>query len=166
MERLESLNQLIELFDFENRKFEFEVGNENPTKSLRQQTKNVPNMPGLYFVFSEKKSHNDLKSHLYFTLEQNEMELLYFGKAGGVTRNGKVLKQNLLGRINNVVNEDVPRARYWNAEMIENKESKFIVYFILNDNPSQIEKSIYNYFDLNKLPYPRLNKKLGRKISI
>ena len=94
MERIESLNQIIELFDFEHRKFEFEVGDENPTKLLRLRTKNVPNLPGLYFVFSEKKSHNSLKSHLYFTLEENEVELLYFGKAGGVTSNSKVLKQN------------------------------------------------------------------------
>jgi hypothetical protein len=163
MERVESLNQIIELFDFENKKFEFEVGDENPTKLLRRQTKNVPNLPGLYFVFSEKQSNDNLKSHLYFSLEGFDVELLYFGKAGGVTSNGKVLRQNLFGRINNVVNGDIPRAKYWNAEMIANNESKFIVYYVLHENPSSIEKVIYNYLDFKSLTYPRLNKKLGRR---
>jgi hypothetical protein len=163
MERVESLNQIIELFDFENRKFEFEVGDENPTKLLRRQTKNVPNLPGLYFVFSEKKSHDSIKSHLYFSLEGIDVELLYFGKAGGVTSNGKVLKQNLFGRINNVVNGDIPRAKYWNAEMIENNESKFFVYYFITDIPFDTEKEIYRFFDNSNLTYPRMNKKLGRK---
>jgi hypothetical protein len=155
-------DNLIELIDVNN-KFEFESGTENPTKLLRKKTKNVPNLPGLYLVFTDRKSNLAEKSHLYFTIEGLNLELLYFGKAGGITNGSKILKQNLVGRINNVVNGDMPRAKYWTEEMLKNNESRFVVYYILNDTPSNLEKEIYNYFDLNLLLYPRMNKKLGRK---
>ena len=153
---------IVDLLEVGN-KFIFEVGSDNPTKHLRKITKNVPNLPGLYLVFSEKRNDFEEKSHLYFILENWELELVYYGKAGGVTKDGKILKQNLVGRINNVVNGDVPRAIYWNNEMLENNENALIIYYQIFENPSQIEKGIYNFLDVNSLSYPRMNKKLGRK---
>lgn len=162
MDDILPINSIVDLLDVGN-KFIFEVGSDNPTKHLRKITKNVPNLPGLYLVFREKRNDFEEKSHLYFILENLELELVYFGKAGGVTKDGKTLKQNLIGRINNVVNGDVPRALYWNAEMLENSENALIIYYQIFENPSQIEKGIYNFLDLNSLSYPRMNKKLGRK---
>lgn len=163
MDDILPINRIVELLDLENNKFIFEVSSDNPTKYLRKITKNVPNLPGLYLVFSEKRNDCAEKSHLYFILENLELELVYFGKAGGVTKDGKTLKQNLVGRINNVVNGDVPRALYWNAEMLENNENALIIYYQIFENPSQIEKGIYKFLDSNSLSYPRMNKKLGRK---
>jgi hypothetical protein len=146
--------------------FEFEKS-DSAVYKLKEQTKNIPNLSGLYFVFCQEKLDEKFK-HLEFNLVDLPHTLLYFGKAGGVTLKGKELKQGLNGRLNNVTSDssrnlkDIKRAKYWEIIMDENNISLLRIVCFLNDNPSQIEESIYNELDKSNKIYPLLNKKRGR----
>ncbi len=155
------LSTLIEQLDV-NRKFIFVQGHEYPTQHLREVSRNVPKQSGMYFVFVKPQKEHDERNHLYFQIDNCNLELLYFGKAGGTTKKGKVLKQTLYGRINNVVNKDIPRAKYWEIEMTKHNESQYFVYWILYNEPRQNEDQIYSYLNKNDLLYPRMNRRLGR----
>ncbi|MEY2921460.1 MAG: hypothetical protein RL108_69 [Bacteroidota bacterium] len=169
MENMVSTDEIVALITPCGKKFQYEIGEENPAKRLLEVTKEVPDEPGLYLVFSEKKIDLKEKSHLYFLIEGLDVELLYFGKAGGVSNTGSTFTQGLKGRINNVISDssrnlkDVRRGIYWNLEMLDNNESRLIVYYALFENPIQLEKAVYQYLESNSLLYPRMNKKLGRK---
>ncbi len=146
--------------------FEFEKS-DSAVHKLKEQTKNIPNLSGLYFVFCQEKLDEKFK-HLEFNLVDLTHTLLYFGKAGGVTLKGNKLKQGLKGRLNNVISDssrnlkDIKRAKYWEIIMDENNISILRIVCFLSDNPSQIEESIYNELDKSNKIYPFLNKKRGR----
>ena len=153
-----------------NNYFEFYRDYDNPIKHLKNQTNSVPNCSGLYLVFSKKKSF-EISEHLNFEIENEIKELLYFGKAGGITKKGKVIKQGLNGRINNVVSDshrnlkDIKRANYWNVVMNDNDFDKLTIIYFIDDNPQEIEDVIYSFLDERNLRYPLMNKKRGRKTS-
>ena len=145
--------------------FEFTKNNENPVKHLKDNTKLVPNSPGVYLVFSKDKNNSN---HLNFKISNKNYSLLYFGKAGGITNSGRVIIQGLNSRINNVVSDsarglkDAKRAKYWNQIMLEFGIEKLYVVYQIHDAPQQLENIIYGYLDNNNLEYPLMNKKRGR----
>jgi len=145
--------------------FEFTKNNENPIKHLKDKTKLVPNLPGVYLVFSEGGNNTN---HLNFKISNKNYSLLYFGKAGGITNSGRVIIQGLNSRINNVVSDsargikDSKRAKYWNQIMLEFDVEKIYVVYQIHDAPQQLENIIYGYLDNNNLEYPLMNKKRGR----
>jgi len=145
--------------------FEFELSEGNSVKKLKKATKLVPNLSGIYLVFSEGLSESN---HLNFKISDKNYSLLYFGKAGGITNSGRVIIQGLNSRINNVVSDstrgmkDVKRAKYWNEIMLEFGIEKLYVVCHIHDNPQQLENNIYCYLDNNNLEYPLMNKKRGR----
>ena len=166
MEQL--INDIIESLG--NNYFEFRFNSSNPVRHLKEQTALVPNTPGLYLVFRKIGNGEDFTnfSHLNYLIESEYYELLYFGKAGGLTKDGKYIVQGLNGRINNVVSDssrklkDIKRARYWNTIMNEFNFIEFRVIFSEQPNPQAFENIIYNFLDNNNLKYPLMNKKRGR----
>lgn len=145
--------------------FEFTKNIENPIKHLKDKTKLVPNLPGVYLVFSEGGNNTN---HLSFKISNKNHSLLYFGKAGGITNSGREIIQGLNSRINNVVSDsarglkDAKRAKYWNQIMLEFGVEKLYVVYQIHDAPQQLENIIYGYLDNNNLEYPLMNKKRGR----
>ncbi len=150
-----------------NNIFSFNSNSINPVEELKKSTINVPNTPGLYFVFVKGFFYEDL-NHLIFSFKDDEYSLMYFGKAGGVTKEGKIIEQGLIKRINNVISnskrgiKNMSRANYWELIMKENKIDNFIVIYVEVNEPSNVERDIYNYLKSGKLDYPYLNGKLGR----
>ena len=150
--------------------FDFRINSANPVRHLKERTAMVPNTPGLYLVYRKIGNEEDLNkfSHLNYLIESEYYELLYFGKAGGLTKNGKDIVQGLNGRINNVVSDssrnlkDIKRAKYWNLIMNEFSFHEFRVIFSEQPNPQAFENIIYNFLYNNNLKYPLMNKKRGR----
>lgn len=148
--------------------FVFDRNHENPILQLKQRTENVPDVSGLYFVFYHQTTDNDFE-HLNYEINGVKYTLAYFGKAGGVTRNGKIIKQGLKRRLNNVVSDsvrnliDVKRAKYWEIIMNENKIENFYVIYYYHNQPDEKENSIYSYLKLYNAEYPLMNKVRGRK---
>jgi hypothetical protein len=150
--------------------FDFRFNSTNPVRHLKEQTEMVPNTPGLYLVYRKIGNDEDITNflHLNYLIESEYYELLYFGKAGGITKNGKDIVQGLNGRINNVVSDssrnlkDIKRAIYWNIIMNEFNFHEFRVIFSEQPNPQAFENIIYNFLDINNLKYPLMNKKRGR----
>jgi hypothetical protein len=150
-----------------NHHFNFERNNNSPIRHLKEQTVSVPESAGLYLVFCPY-SFNQVEDHLKFTINGELYSLLYFGKAGGITKRGKIIKQGLKGRLNNVTSDsqrnliDVKRAIYWNLIMNEFSIDNFCIYFSLHGNPQELEEAIYFFLDNNSKSYPLMNKKRGR----
>lgn len=153
-----------------NNYFIFRSEINNSVRHLKDQTEMVPNTSGLYLVFRKKNIEeiaNDF-SHLNYSIEEEYYELLYFGKAGGLTKSGKVINQGLRSRINNVVSDSsralkhIKRANYWKIVMNEFNFYSLRVLYTELPNPQSIENIIYDFLDNNNLRYPLLNKKRGR----
>ena len=150
----------LSLISLQN-KFVFNANHENPVKHLKEVSANVPETNGLYYVFA--KANPSSPFHLVFALDNQQYELIYFGIAGGVTKNGKEGKQKLKSRINNVVgSSSIKRAKYWQQEMYKQQIEEFIVFYSIHPNPQEEEASYYTYLNSNSLIYPLLNKKRGR----
>ena len=153
-----------------NNYFEFNCNENNPVNHLREQTNAVPNSSGLYLVFSKRRNEEFCENcaHLNYQIVLEWNELVYFGKAGGVTGNGKVIRQGLKGRINNVISDrsrnlkDIRRAYYWNIVMNEFDFEKFTIIYFEHENPQDLENIIYNFLDDGDYKYPLLNKRRGR----
>ena len=153
-----------------NNSFQFNCNENNPVNHLRVQTIAVPNSSGLYLVFFKRRDEElcDNCAHLNYQIKLQLNELVYFGKAGGVTKNGKVIRQGLRGRINNVISDssrnlkDVKRANYWNIVMNERGFEKFTIIYFEHENPQNLENIIYNFLDEGNYKYPLLNKRRGR----
>lgn len=137
------------------------------TKSLAIQSKSVPNVPGIYFLFSEAEN---LHGEHTFKINGILYNLLYFGKAGQ-KKDGTLNKtQQLYNRINNVTSDstrglkDVKRGIYWETILKElNKEYFKIIWIETNINCVTDENAIYTSLKKNRIEYPYLNKVLGRK---
>lgn len=140
----------------------------NPIRHLKEQSASVPDSAGLYLIFCCNKYYSE-NEHLMFDIDNEQFVLLYFGKAGGITQNGKIIKQGLNGRINNVTSDssrnfkDIKRAKYWNIIMCEFNIDNMLIFYTENQKPQSIEDEIYSFLDSNGLKYPLLNKKRGRK---
>lgn len=148
--------------------FWFNAGEVKPTTALREATKGVPNSPGLYFVFAEGEP-TPANQYLHFVFEGKSYILHYFGKAGGMNRQGEPFKQGLRGRINNVVKypeeglKDIKRATYWSMVMDKQHINKLLIRYVLTDTPQATEGMIYNVIASNKLQLPMMNRPLGRR---
>lgn len=140
----------------------------NPILHLKEQSASVPNKPGLYLIFCSNDFYTE-NNHLNFEIDNKQYSLLYFGKAGGITQKGKLIKQGLIGRINNVTSDssrnvkDMKRGKYWNVIMSEFGIGSMLLIYFENDNPQSIEDEIYAFLDNNGGNYPLLNKKRGPK---
>jgi hypothetical protein len=145
----------------------FNSNNSNPIKHLQDVTKEIPNSPGLYFVFVKGDFYEN-KKHLNFIFENTRFSLMYFGKAGGHTKAGKKIAQGLNGRINNVISDseknikDMKRGKYWDLILNEINENNFYIKYLEDEEPILIENKIYELLNVNSLVYPYLNSKLGR----
>jgi hypothetical protein len=121
-------------------------------------------------VFSRKRKDefSENCSHLNYKIDLEWHELVYFGKAGGVFKDGKPISQGLNGRINNVISDssrnlkDIKRANYWNIVMNDHHFEKFTVIYFEHDNPQDIENTIYNFLGEGNKKYALMNKKRGR----
>jgi hypothetical protein len=147
----------------EHNYFVFNVGHEDPVMGLKISTQAVPNSAGVYLVFAENRQSN--LEHLNFQIDGKDYELVYFGKAGGITASGKLLKQGLKGRINNVVSGDLKRGIYWDNEMSNLGCERFLILYDQLDAPKETENMMYRFLDERKIEYPILNKTLGRPKS-
>jgi hypothetical protein len=141
---------------------------ETPVQTLKKLTHEVKNEAGLYFLFIPVIIE-DSNPNLIFEFNSKKYTMCYFGKAGGLTRDGKKILQGLNGRINNVTSDssrglkDIKRAIYWNQFLTENQLDSLILKYIYVENPLQIEREIYKILKTNNIQYPELNKKLGKK---
>ena len=148
--------------------FEFYTGSNNPIEHLKLATKIVPNDSGIYLVFCENRFLNSMV-HLEYEIEGNLYSLMYFGKAGGITKTGKNISQGLNGRINNVISDskrnlkDIKRANYWETVTTEMGIEKLLIICLTHESPQEIENVLYSFLDKNELQYPVLNKRRGRK---
>lgn len=68
--------------------------------NLRQETKVIPDLPGVYMFSSVKGKHDILQ---------------YVGSSGSMQQNGKFKGQMMRGRINNKMNSKQTRAQFFNA---------------------------------------------------
>ena len=147
--------------------FEYESGSINPVKHLKEASKFVPDVPGVYLVFCRSQFY-DCPDHLKFEMDGVVNSLVYFGKAGGVTKNGKKINQGLYGRLNNVISDsnlnlkDIKRADYWQIITAKYGIEKLKIVCLLHENPQMFEETLYNFLNKNLLEYPLLNKKRGR----
>jgi hypothetical protein len=151
------------------RKFEFKPGTGDPDRTLKNATEFIPDdKSGIYLVFAAIEL-SDTETHNIYKIDEKPYTLCYFGKGGGVSRNGKEFKQKLKGRINNVVSDssrklkDLKRGRYWALILEEIKADSFLVFCQYHENPGDVEDKIYKEFESQRLAYPIMNKKRGRK---
>ena len=135
-------------------------------KSLSDQSKSVPNVPGIYFLFCENAN---IENDHTFKINGINHTLLYFGKAGQ-NKDGALTNQKLRGRINNVTSDstrnlkDIKRGVYWELILKElNTEYFRIIWIETNENCVKDEGSIYATLKKDGIEYPYLNKKLGKK---
>ena len=155
------ITSLIEESNYNH--FDFKSGQNDPTKHLKSASLDVPDVDGIYFVFTPRKDVTECDGHLNFDLDNRKLKLIYFGIAGGIAKSGKIGNQKLKGRINNVVGaSSIKRAKYWDAFMTSNGIEEFKIYYCPLAQPQNFEKSFYQYLDTNKLIYPALNKRRGR----
>ena len=164
------MNQIIHSILNDDKKYHFKFfsNNDSPNSHLKEVTQNLTNNSGLYLVFIEKNIFDKSEMHLNFYINNKSYCLIYFGKAGGISKSGKVITQGLKGRINNVISDgvrglkDVKRAIYWNQILNELNYESLDVFCIEHINPSEIEDKLYDFLDRSNLKYPILNKKRGR----
>ncbi len=118
-------------------------------EKLYEQSKNVPNLPGVYIVES---------------IVGTKKEIVYIGKSGTYLGEGQFSKQLLRRRINNS-HDSKPRQAYFEeklkSEAIESlKLSWFVTFDDTNkDLPAYVESLLIQaFFDENKR-LPKWNKK-------
>ena len=156
------ITDLITNNDYKNFIFN-KCRNDVAVAELKNKTQNVPDVDGIYFVFTPLIQDRIVQEHLVYKLNNNLYEFIYFGIAGGLKANGKEGNQKLNGRINNVVgNNSIRRAIKWNDTMNENNFELLTVFYCLLDQPKNFEDRIYDYLKKEKLKYPLLNGKRGR----
>lgn len=149
--------------DSQKFRFDFSKGKSDPRKHLREASLVIGDCEaGLYLVFVKGYLSPSFE-HLVFQIDAERHTLCYFGKAGGLKKDGSPIRQTLRQRINNVVTGDVPRALYWEQEMDVLGVEKFTIYCKCYSRPLELEQQIYAHLNLNELEYPAMNKKLGRR---
>lgn len=156
---MEQINQILESGNVQS--FMFHAGHEKPAQHLRNVTQNVPQVPGIYLVFYEGEVFNEADYLKYF-VNGITLTLAYFGIAKGGDGPSYKTNQGLKGRINNVVENNIQRAKYWDLRMSENNIQTFYVFYLAIDLPKEIEDNIYDELDEQNLIYPFLNQKRGR----
>lgn len=119
--------------------FFFQKGN-----SLKGVSKDVPDMPGVYYLLR---------------LAKGKIDLVYIGKSGTISQDGKCKDQLLQGRINNKHNGRKRQQFFEEKMMEENIDALDIYWFVTmdkthNDLPGYAEGLLMQqYFDIHgKLP--------------
>lgn len=100
--------------------FIFEVG-----MKLRTQSKDVPELPGIYLIYRKIKS---------------KRELVYIGMAGTMKQNAKFGSQMLRGRINAKYEKKIYRQQYYTDRMIAEGIDRldFVWYVTFNEEVKDI----------------------------
>jgi hypothetical protein len=106
---------------------------------LREQSKDVPNLPGVYLVYR---------------LAGGKIDIVYIGKSGTIQQNGKPKDQGLRKRLNNT-HQGLNRQDYFNKKIEEENIEALDIYWYVTfdtdcqDLPSFVEGLlIQKYFDL------------------
>lgn len=106
---------------------------------LSEQSKDVPNLPGVYLVYR---------------LARDKIDIVYIGKSDTIQQNGKPKDQGLRKRLNNT-HQGLNRQDYFNTKIEEeNIEALDIYWYVTFDDdyrdlPSFVEGLlIQKYFDL------------------
>lgn len=114
--------------------FFFQVDN-----SLAEQSKNVPDLPGVYYILK---------------LAQGHVELVYIGKSGSVNQDGSFKAQTLRNRINNKQNGSRRQGFFERKIREEGIDGLDIYWFVTwnedhQDLPAYVEGVIMqNFFDV------------------
>jgi len=69
-------------------------------KNLKELSKDVPNLPGVYYILR---------------LSRGKIDLVYIGKSGTILQNGSFKEQGLKGRLNNK-QEGIKREDFFNEK--------------------------------------------------
>jgi hypothetical protein len=106
---------------------------------LSEVSKNVPELPGVYYVIQ---------------LAKGRVELVYIGKSGTITQSGRFKEQLLKGRINNK-QDGMKRQEFFDKKMIEENIDGLDIYWFVtmdksnNDLPGYVEGLlIQRYFEV------------------
>lgn len=109
--------------------------------SLTIQSKDVPDLPGVYYILR---------------LSHDKEDLVYIGKSGTVLQNGQFKNQLLKGRINNK-QEGMKRQQFFEQKMEqENIDGLYVYWFVTYDKqhqdlPGSVEGLIIQrYFDIHR----------------
>lgn len=112
----------------------------NPGGKLIQVSKDVPELPGIYYIIR---------------LSNNRIDLVYIGKSGTINQSGEFKDQLLKGRINNKSN-GVKRQQYFEQKISEENIDALDIYWFVtmdknnNDLPGYVEGLLMqNYFSLH-----------------
>ena len=113
--------------------FFFEKG-----QDLKQQSKEVPSLPGVYY---------------FLRLCKGKVDIVYIGKSGTILNDGSFKKQTLKERINNK-QENMKRQQYLNKKIDEEKIDALDIYWFVTfddnhkDLPAFMEGVLMQeYFD-------------------
>jgi len=108
--------------------------------SLKEVSKDVPNLPGVFYIIR---------------LSKGKVELVYIGKSGPMDQNGKFKGLGLNDQLNGTIGE-VPTQEFFNLKCKkENIEALDIYWFVtfdktVQDLPTYIEGVIMqDYFDVH-----------------
>lgn len=106
---------------------------------LSQVTKEVPNLPGVYYILR---------------LAKGKIDLVYIGKSGTMEQNGKFKNQLLRKRLNNKQEKDIKRQEFFEQKIDEENIDALDIYWFVTfdenhqDLPGYVEGLlIQRYFD-------------------
>lgn len=127
-----------------NGHFFFQKGNK-----LADVSKGVPELPGVYYILR---------------LARGRVDLVYIGKSGTISQNGKENEQLLRDKIN-YQQEGITRQSFFDKKMVEEKIDALDIYWFVtidesnSDLPGYVEGLLMRrYFELNA-QLPIWNKK-------
>lgn len=109
------------------------------TDKLSEKSKNVPNLPGVYYILRLARDHVDL---------------VYIGKSGTISQKGNFKDQLLKLRLNNKQNGK-PREQFFKDKILEEEIDTLDIYWFATfdekhqDLPAYVEaKIIQRYFEI------------------
>jgi len=114
-----------------NSHFFYKKGN-----SLKEVTKDVPDLPGVYYIIR---------------LAKGKVDLVYIGKSGTIMNNGQFKDQNLHGRLNNK-QDGISRQEYFEIKCDQEKIDGLDIYWFVtcdknnHDLPGYVEGLIMQRF--------------------
>ena len=105
-------------------------------QSLKEVSKNVPNLPGVYYIIR---------------LAKGRIDLVYIGKAGTINQDGSFKKQGLGGRLNNMQKNE-KRQDFFNKKIDEENIDALDIYWFVTydenhkDLPGFVEAILMQHF--------------------
>ena len=112
--------------------------------NLRQVSKSVPDLPGVYYIIR---------------LSKGRIELVYIGKSGMIQQNGQYKDQGLQGRLNNK-QKGIERQDFFESRILKENIDALDIYWLVTldtkskDIPGFVEGLlIQRFFEINgRLP--------------